>query len=1093
MNHAEPSNQSLSKQALLRERMELQGRLAEIETLLNDSEQEWLEVSANPHNGDPHHVPVLGRSPQSGLVEQPFLSHHSADYYRNILANAVPGFFQSTRDGRYLVVNQSMAQLLGYESPAALLQTVTDIRHQVYVNPEQRDQFLALIDQQTRITEYEYQAYTQDGSMIWIAENARVVKDANEQIQYIEGTCIDITERKQAEVAFHCIKTELEQIVDERTAALQASNEQLVMEVAERQQAEDALRAAHDQLQAILDAVPGIVSWITADLKYLGVNRHLAGVFDLPADAFIGQDIGFLGSGPAFRDFMEDFFKNPNPDIIEQVPAVVKGVRKIYLIVAQKYDHNRAAFIVGIDITERYRAEEALRKTEAKYRAIFENAVEGIFQTSMDGKYLSANPSLARIYGYDNPEDLLHSLTDIKSQLYVDVNRREEFIGLLQKNGAIVHFESQIYRRDGTLLWISENARVVYEDDGTPLYYEGTVEDITELKTAQEELQRAKQELETRVEERTAALKSANDRLMIEIQERQRAEEALRSSEAELRALFAAMPDVITVFDSEGRYCKTVSTNSALLYKPEVDRSGKTIYDILPPRQAMQFAIHIQRALNTGHTVNLEYSLPISANIDKSPDELVLRDAWYNASVSPLPNKQVLWVARNITERKQAEQALARAEEKYRSIFENAAEGIFQTTPDGRCLSVNPALAKMYGYGSPAEFIAKGVDLAGLYVDPNRRLEFIRRLDESDALTKFESQAYRKDRSIFWISENARVVRDAQGLALYYEGTVEDITQRRKSEEALRRSELKERERSQQLAQTLQELQQTQTKLVQSEKMSSLGQMMAGVAHEINNPVNFIYGNLAYASRYIEDLLRLIQAYQTALPEPPEPLQQDIDAVDLNFILQDLPKLLSSMYVGAERIREIVRSLRNFSRHDEAELKEVDIHEGIDSTLMILQHRLKSDARSPEIQVHRHYGDVLPIRCYAGQMNQVFMNILSNAVDALRDASVGSENAPATMGDRPPMITIQTQMMNRDRLQITIADNGPGIPQHIQQRMFDPFFTTKEIGKGTGLGLSISHQIITERHEGHIHCHSTPEQGTQFIIEIPLNLVDPKG
>jgi len=571
------------------------------------------------------------------------------------------------------------------------------------------------------------------------------------------------------------------------------------IDITERQQAEEALRAAKEQLQTVLEAVPGIVSWISSDLRYLGVNRHLAETFNLPPEAFVGQDIGFLHSSSEFNDFVREFFASPAQDACREVSAQVNGTPRNYLIVAQKYDQDRAAFTIGIDITKRQHTEEALRQAEAKYRSIFENAVEGVFQTTPDGYYLSANPALARIYGYESPEQLITSLTSVQQQLYVDSNRRAEFVRLLQKDDAVVCFESQIYRKDGSPTWISENARAVRDNNGTLLYYEGTVEDITERKRAEEallianeQLEIANEQLENRVEERTAALRQSNERLVIEIAERQRVE-------AELRALFAAMTDVITVFDAQGRYLKIVSTNSELLYSPTAELIDKTVYEVLPPKQASLFFSHIQRALNTGQTVSLEYSLIIGEEQGSRGGALVRtgeqgrsqnqnsKEVWFTANVSPMPDNCVIWVARNITERKQAEAALRQAEEKYRSIFENAAEGIFQTTPDGRYLSVNPTLAQMYGYSSPEEMITHLTNVAQqLYVNPNRRAEFIAALEQHDAVSNFEYQVYRKDGSIIWTSENARAVRDAQGRLLYYEGTAADITKRKRAEEALR-------------------------------------------------------------------------------------------------------------------------------------------------------------------------------------------------------------------------------------------------------------------------------------------------------------------
>jgi signal transduction histidine kinase len=292
------------------------------------------------------------------------------------------------------------------------------------------------------------------------------------------------------------------------------------------------------------------------------------------------------------------------------------------------------------------------------------------------------------------------------------------------------------------------------------------------------------------------------------------------------------------------------------------------------------------------------------------------------------------------------------------------------------------------------------------------------------------------------------------------------------------------RKNNERLQQTLEELRRTQAQMVQNEKMSALGQMVAGVAHEINNPVNFIYGNLQYLNEYVQDLLKLVQSYQHYYPNPPQALQAELDEMELDFRVQDLTKVLESMKVGAERIREIVKSLRNFSRLDEAAFKAVDIHEGIDNTLMILQNRLKAKPHRPEIQVIKEYSKLPLVECYAGQLNQVFMNLLTNAIDALEEAN--HQHSSQSGANQLSTIWIDTQLTSCKRIRITIADNGLGIPEAIACKIFNPFFTTKPVGKGTGLGLSISYQIITQNHKGQLWYDSIPGEGTKFIIEIPL-------
>ncbi|MEP0849502.1 MULTISPECIES: sensor histidine kinase [Cyanophyceae] len=319
------------------------------------------------------------------------------------------------------------------------------------------------------------------------------------------------------------------------------------------------------------------------------------------------------------------------------------------------------------------------------------------------------------------------------------------------------------------------------------------------------------------------------------------------------------------------------------------------------------------------------------------------------------------------------------------------------------------------------------------------------------------------------------------------------IAKSQRVEEALRQT-------NKRLLQTLKTLRQTQAQLIQSEKMSSLGQLVAGVAHEINNPVTFIHGNLPYVNDYVSELLDLLSLYQQRYPDPDLDIQEKAEAIDLDFITQDLPKTLSSMKVGTDRIHQIVKSLRSFSRLDEAKKKRVDIHEGINSTLLILQHRLKATGVNPGIVVIKEYGILPPVECYPGPLNQVFMNILSNAIDALvemeteewglltgkqKDAISSSQFPITNPQSKTPTIRIRTEVVENSVL-ITIADNGSGISEAIREQIFDPFFTTKPVGKGTGIGLSISYQIVVEKHKGVLKCLSELGKGTEFLIEIPI-------
>ena len=351
-------------------------------------------------------------------------------------------------------------------------------------------------------------------------------------------------------------------------------------------------------------------------------------------------------------------------------------------------------------------------------------------------------------------------------------------------------------------------------------------------------------------------------------------------------------------------------------------------------------------------------------------------------------------------------------------------------------------------------------------------------------------------------------------------------------------------DRARELAQALDNLKSTQTRLIQAEKMSGLGQMVAGIAHEVNNPVAFIYGNLTYASQYLQELSEVVDAYEQSCPDPPTAVQDIYEHLDVNFLRQDFAKLLNSMQIGAERIRQIVLSLKNFARFDRAGMTPMDLHEGLEDSLMILQHRLKATPNFCGVTVTRDYGGLPTVVCHGGQLNQVFMNILSNAVDALEDyyqaecygdgrnLSWMGEIAIATkLLDQPPLdqpplnqapnqvpnqtpdqISDQSQDQSQDRsqdqaietpinpfngnrpvvpypkVQVCIRDNGIGIPKEVRDQLFDPFFTTKPVGQGTGLGLAIAYQIVVENHQGQIWCDSALGEGSAFFVEIPLHL-----
>ncbi|MEO0970042.1 MAG: ATP-binding protein [Cyanobacteria bacterium J06639_18] len=436
-------------------------------------------------------------------------------------------------------------------------------------------------------------------------------------------------------------------------------------------------------------------------------------------------------------------------------------------------------------------------------------------------------------------------------------------------------------------------------------------------------------------------------------------------------------------------------------------------------------------------------------------EQLILKSAVGNLGAA---------IARHHTEVK-----LRESQQLLQLVMDNIPQFVFWKDCDSVYLGCNRKFARAAGVGEPERIIGlSDYDLPWKASETDWFREWDRRVMRSGVpqlnIVEIES-------SIFLIRD------ETTGKHIYTASIGRDIRDRKIVE-------MKLKQQAEELEQSLFELRRTQAQLIHSEKMSSLGQMVAGIAHEINNPVSFVYGNLNPAFRYFQDLLRLIELYQRLYPHPPPEIQAEIETMELDFLKQDLTKLLESMQEGTRRIKEIVISLRNFSRLDESEFKKVNIHDGIDSTLMILRNRLKAKPNRPEIAIAKHYGCLPLVYCYPSQLNQAFMNILSNAIDALDEHS--KTLSLTHLETYPSRIHISTEHIGENRVAIKIMDNGPGIATDIQDRLFEPFFTTKDIGNGTGLGLSISYQIIVEKHGGKLSCQSNPGQGTEFLIEIPI-------
>jgi PAS domain S-box-containing protein len=635
----------------------------------------------------------------------------------------------------------------------------------------------------------------------------------------------------------------------------------------------------------------------------------------------------------------------------------------------------------------------------------------------------------------------------------------------------------------------------------------GAVDYISKPIQLQEVLARVKTHLHLRF--LTQQLQEQNARLQEEIEERQQAEAALAKNEERLQ--LALEGSALGLWDWNivtGETYFDASWKKMLGYEvDEIENNYQSWVNLLHPEDVPRTVEALK--------VYLEGRLPIYEleirMLTKSGDWkwILGRGKVFERDALGKPLRMT-GTHKDIHDRKLAEEKLKKSEANLAEAQRVAHVGNWEFDVLTQEITWSEELFHIFGFDPTQPEPTLDEHIQRIHPDDRALWQtIVRKVMVTGKPHQLDFRIVQPDGSIRFIEGKGEAVVNEQGQVIKLFGTALDITQRKKVEEALRQVTKQEREKAKELKLALNELKRTQSQLIQAEKMSSLGRMVAGIAHEINNPVSFIYGNLTPAREYFQDLTHLVKLYQKNYPHPAPEIQQFTEKIDLDFVVEDWQQLIHSMQVGAERIEQIVFSLKNFSRLDESGVKPVDINKSIDNILLILQHRLRAvDVRDvgcdrvlrQEIKVSKNYGQLPLVTCYASQLNQVFMNLINNAIDAL-------ENQP-----EPRMITISTEMGSGEwgvrngeessgagtgalpllptpSVVIRIADNGPGMSEEVRQQMFDPFFTTKPVGSGTGLGLAISYQIVVEKHKGQICCVSVPRQGAELIVEIPVKIL----
>jgi PAS domain S-box-containing protein len=823
-------------------------------------------------------------------------------------------------------------------------------------------------------------------------------------------------------------------------------------DISNRKLTETALRQSEKRYRRMIETTLEGVWMIDESNQTTLVNQRMASMLGYTIEEMMGKEV-FEFMDENTQTIAQQYVARRRLGISEQYDLKLRHRKgsEVWVIVSTTPIYSTQGQYIGAlkmltDITQRKQAEKALQEQEAILRSFYDSSplMMGVVELLDDDVlHLSDNQTTAQFFG-TTPDAMRNQLASHLGAPLTHIQQWIEHYKKSESTATPVRFEYQHCTATESK-WLSATVCFIGKMLNGRSRFSYIVEDITE---------------------------------------RKQSEETLRQ---QLAAVEAAM-DGIAILNPQQEFIYLNQAHVKLFgYNNSTELLGKTWHGLYSPEQIQGF----------NHDI-----FPILSQTGQWHGEAIAKKQdgstfFEEVSLTLTQDGGLICVCRDITQRKQSEEQLRWEEALMRSMTEASPLAFYVV--DNRTDSIlyfNPRFCEIWGIEHLEQSMQRGElknnDIIPacipLLADIVAFAESCKPLQTEENRVVIEDEIPFVDgRTIRRFSAQVRDESDRYFGRLY---VFEDVTERKQAEAMLKAISQREHEKATQLELTLKELQHTQAQLVQKEKMASLGQLVAGVAHEINNPVSFIYGNLFPAREYAQDLLELVKLYQRYYPEPVPEILEQIEQIEPDYIAEDFPQLLNSMQDGAERITQIVLSLRNFSRLDEKELKWVDIHEGIDSTLLILQHRLKQQPHRAEIQVIKQYGNLPRIECYSSQLNQVFMNILSNAIDALEmrheeggeyEPMAGSYTQDATL-----MIWIGTEDVESNRVIIHITDNGSGITPDAQERLFDPFFTTKPPGKGTGLGLSISYQIVVERHRGKLWCHSTPDHGTEFTIELPI-------